>query len=151
MTLFYLYTLIFHSYNCTVPLVHPDVNFSLPKLFQLHNYGIKLIDELSKDRFRFHATSGVKLLKSNHKKAASLSPKDYVELVFKAWKINKQCTYPPTWDSLFSVLTKMDLGHLTEQIGELTGSVPAKEPSSAEPVMEEVVSLEGEKEGVGSL
>ena len=89
-------------------------------------------------------------MKSNHKRAASLSPKDYVELVFKGWKINKQCTYPPTWDSLFSVLKKMDLGHLTKQIGELTGSGQTKEPPSAELVMEEVPSLEGEKEGMSS-
>ena len=122
-----------------MPLVDTDLQFSILKLLQLHRYDIKLIEELSKDRFRFHFTSGVQLLKADRKRAPSLSPKDYVELIFRAWKTSKRPTYPPTWESLFTVLRKMDLGHLVEQIGKyVTGSLPAVEssPQSSEPVVE---------------
>ena len=121
---------------------HVIVNYTLPfadGVFQLNKYGIKLTEELSKDRFRFHVTSGVQLLKADRKRAPSLSPKGYVELIFRAWKTSRHPKYPPTWESLFTVLRKMDLGHLVEQIGKsVTGSLPAVEssPQSSEPVVE---------------
>ena len=123
-----------------MPLVDANIQFSIPKLFQLHKHGIKLIEELSKDRFRFQVTSGVQLLKGDRQRAPSLSAKDYVELIFRAWLTSKRPTYPPTWESLFTVLRKMDLGHLMEQIGKyVTGSLPAIEssPQSSEPLVEE--------------
>ena len=123
-------------------LVDANLQFSIPKLFQLHRCGIKLIEELSKDRFRFYATAGVQLLKGDRQRAPSLSAKDYVELIFRAWLTSKRPTYPPTWESLFTVLRKMDLVHLAEQI--VTGSLPAKEssPQSSEPLVEEGPSQE---------
>ena len=126
-------------------LVGANLQFSIPKLFQLHRYGIKLIEELSKDSFRFYATTGVQLLKGDRQRAPSLSAKDYVELIFRAWLTGKQPTYPPTWESLFTVLRKMDLSHLAEQIEKyVTGSLPAIEssPQSSEHVVEEGPSQE---------
>ena len=128
-----------------MPLADANIQFSIPKLFRLDEYGIKLIEELSKDRFRFQVTSGVQLLKWNTEKALSLSAKGHVELIFRAWLTSKRPTYPPTWESLFTVLRKMDLGHLTKQIGKyVTGSLPAIEssPQSSEPVVEEGPSQE---------
>ena len=126
-----------------MPLVDANLQFSsIPKLFRLDEYGIKLIEELSKDRFHFYATTGVQLLKKDRQRAPSLSAKDYVALIFRAWLTSKRPTYPPTWESLFTVLRKMDLGHLVEQI--VTGSLPAIEssPQSSEPVVEEGPSQE---------
>ena len=123
-----------------MPFVDANLQFSLPKIFQLHMCGIKLIEELSKDRFHFHVTSGIQLLKEDRKRAPSLSSKEYIELIFRAWKTSKRPTYPPTWESLFTVLRKMDLGHLTEQIGKyVTGTIPAIEshPQSSEPIVED--------------
>ena len=122
-----------------MPLVDANLQFSIPKLFQLQSYGVKLIEELSKDRFHFHVTSGVQLLKGDRQKAPSLSSNDYVELIFRVWLTSKRPTYPPTWESLLTVLRKMDLDHLTKQIGKyVTGSLPAIEssPQSSEPVVE---------------
>ena len=122
------------------PLVDANIQFGIPELFQLRRCGINLIEELSKDRFRFQVTSGVQLLKRNTEKALSLSAKDHVELIFRAWLTSKRPTYPPTWESLFTVLRKMDLGHLTEQIGKnVAGSLPAIEssPQSSEPLVDE--------------
>ncbi len=88
------------------------------------------MESLSKDRYRFHMTSGVQLLVKDRKKAPTLSPSDYVELIFNAWKRSKRPTYPPTWEGLFTVLRKMDLGQLTEQIAKcVTGSLPEIEDS----------------------
>ena len=123
-----------------VPLGDANLQFSIPKLFQLHRYGIKLIEELSKDRFRFYAATGVQLLKDDRQRAPSLSAKGHVELIFRAWLTSKRPTYPPTWESLFTVLRKMNLGHLTEQIVKyVTESLPAMEssPQSSEPLVEE--------------
>ena len=120
----------------TVPLVDPDVHFSLPKLFQLHRYGVNLIEALSRDRYRFHVTAGVQLLKNDRQKAPTLSSENYIVLIFKAWERSKRPTYPPTWEDLFTVLRKMDLGHLVEQIAKcVTGSVPEIEdsPQTSEP------------------
>ena len=119
--------------------VDANLQFNIPKLFQLHKYGIKLIEELSKDRFRFYATTGEQLLKGDRQRAPSLSAKYYVELIFRAWLTSKRPTYPPTWESFFTVLRNMDLGHLAEQIGKyVTGSLPAIEssPQSSEPLVE---------------
>ena len=126
-------------------LVDANLQFSIPKLFQLDEYGIKLIEEFSKDRFRFQVTSGVQLLKRNIEKALSRSAKYHVEQIFRAWLARKGPTYPPTWESLITVLRKMDLGHLAEQIVKyVTGSLPAIEssPQSSEPVVEEGPSQE---------
>ena len=131
-----------------MPLVDANLHFSIPKLFRLDECGIKLIEELSKDRFRFYATAGVQLLKGDRQRAPSLSAKDYVELIFRAWLTSKRPTYPPTWESLFTVLRKMDLGHLAEQIRKyVTGSPPAIESSqqTSEPVMAEGPSQEEEE------
>ena len=133
-----------------VPPADANIQFCVAKLFRLDECGIKLIDELSKARFRFQVTSGVQLLKRNTEKALSLCAKGHVELIFKAWSTSKRPTYPPTWESLFTVLRKMDLGHLTEQIGKyVTGSLPAIEssPQSSEPLVEEGPSQEEEEEG----
>ena len=54
-------------YILTVPLVDSDVHFSVLKLFQLHRYGVNLIEALSRDRYRFHMTAGVQLLKKTDK------------------------------------------------------------------------------------
>ena len=131
-----------------MPLADANLQFSIPKLFQLHRYGIKLIEELSTDRFHFQVTSGIQLLKGDKQRAPSLSAKDYVELIFRAWLTSKRPTYPPTWESLFTVLRKMDLGHLAEQIGKyMTGSLPAIEssPQSSESLVEEGPSQEEEE------
>ena len=106
-------------------LVDPDVHFSVLKLFRLHRYGVSLIKVLSRDRYRFHVTSGVQLLKKDRERVPALAPKDYVELIFKAWEGSKRPPYPPTWEGLFTVLRKMDLGHLVEPIAKcVSGSVP---------------------------
>ncbi len=119
-------TIIFFS----VSLVDSDVQFSMPKLHQLHKYGINLMEVLSNDRYRFHITSAVHLLVKDRKKAPTLSPSDYVELIFNAWKRSKRPTYPPTWEGLFTVLRKMYLGHLAEQIAKcVSGSLPEIEDS----------------------
>ncbi len=111
--------------------------FSIPKLHQLHKYGINLMELLSNDRYRFHITSGVQLLVKHRKKAPTLSPSDYIKLIFNAWKRSKRPTYPPTWEGLFTVLRKMDLGHLTEQITKcVTGSLPEIEDSPQPPESE---------------
>ncbi|XP_064401962.1 uncharacterized protein LOC135347816 isoform X2 [Halichondria panicea] len=129
--------------------VDSDVQFSMPKLHQLHTYGINLMEVLSKDRYRFHMTSGVQLLVKDRKKAPTLSPSDYVELIFNAWKKSKRPTYPPTWEGLFTVLRKMDLGQLTEQIAKC-GSLPeiedSPQPSESEvqPSKEQVLNKEQE-------
>ena len=110
--------------------------FSIPKLLQLHKYGINLIEVLSKDQYYFHVTSGVQLLENDKQKALVLTPEAYVELILNAWERSKQPTYPPTWEGLFTVLRKMDLGHLVEQIAKcVTGSVPEIEdsPQTSEP------------------
>ena len=123
-----------------MPLVDANLQFSISKLFRLDECGIKLIEELSKDRFRFYATTGVQLSKGDRQRAPSFSAKVYVELIFRAWLTSKRPTYPPTWESLFTVLRKMDLGHLAEQVGKyVTGSLPAIEssPQSPEPLVEE--------------
>ncbi|XP_064401955.1 uncharacterized protein LOC135347813 isoform X3 [Halichondria panicea] len=126
-----------------VPLI---VQFNIPKLHQLHKYGINLMELLSKDRYRFHITSGVHLLVKDRKKAPTLSPSDYVELIFNAWKRSKRPSYPPTWEGLFTVLRKMDLGHLTEQIAKcVTGSLPEIEDSPL-PSESEVQLSPGDKE-----
>ena len=143
-----LYNLISTLSYTAVPLFDANLQFSIPKLFQLHKCGIKLIEELSKDRFRFFATTGVQLLKRDRQRAPSLSAKGHVELIFRAWLTSKRPTYQPTWESLFTVLSKMNLGHLTEQIGKyVTGSLPAIEssPQSSEPLVEEGPSLEQEE------
>ena len=130
--------------HATVSLVDPDVRFSVPKLFRLHKYGVSLIKALSRDRYRFHVTSGVQLLKKDRERVSALAPKDYVELIFKAWERSKWPTYPPTWEGLFTVLKKMDLGHLVEPIAKcVTGSVPEIEDS---PQTSELEGPVGEKE-----
>ena len=48
--------------------------------------------------------------------AHALPPKGYVELIFQSWERSKKPTYPPTWEGLFTVLEKMNLGYLVEQI-----------------------------------
>ena len=114
----------------------PDVHFSIYKLFQLDRYGVNLIEALSRDRYRFHVTAGVQLLKNDRQKAPTLSSRGYIELIFKAWERSKRPTYPPTWEGLFTVLRKMDLGHLVEQIAKcVTGSLPEIEdsPQTSEP------------------
>ena len=121
-------------------------------VFQLDKCGIKLIEELSKDRFRFHVTSGVQLLKADRIRAPSLSPRDYVELIFRAWKKSRYPMYSPTWGNLFTVLRKMYLDHLVEQIQKyVTGSLPAvvSSPQSSEPVVEG--RLQEEEEGMDVL
>ena len=101
-----------------------DVCFSLPKLIQLQRWGIDLTELLSKDCFRFHVMSDVQLTPEEKQKVHLLSPKKYIELIFTAWERNDQPTYPPTWEGLFTVLRKMDLDHLVEQITKcVTGSV----------------------------
>ena len=113
------------SFFTTEPKVDSEVHFSIAKLFQLHRYGINLIEALSKDRFRFHFTSGVQLLKKEREKAPTLSARDYVELIFKTWERSKRPTYPATWEGLFTVLRKMDLGHLVNEIAKrVTGTEP---------------------------
>ncbi len=85
---------------------------------------------LSKNYQQFHITSRVQLLAKDRKKAPTLSPRHYVELIFNAWKKSKRPPYPPTWESLLIVLREMDLGHVTEQITKcMTGSLPEKEDS----------------------
>ena len=136
----YLSNVIVTLLYTAVPSADANIQFCVAKLFRLDECGIKLIEELSKDRFRFYATTGVQLLKGDRQRAPSLSGKDYLELIFRAWLTSKRPTYPPTWESLFTVLRKMNLGHLTEQIGKyVTGSLPAIEssPQSSEPVVEE--------------
>ncbi len=104
------------------------------------------MEVLSKDRYRFHITSGVQLLVEDRKKAPTLSPSDYVELIFNAWKISERPTYPSTWEGLFTILRKMDLGYLTEQIAKcVTGSLPEIEDSS-QPSESEVQLSPGDKE-----
>ncbi len=86
---------------------------------------------LSKDYQQFYITSGVQFLVKDRRKAPTLSPGHYVELIFNAWKRSKRPTYPPTWEGLLTVLRKMDLGHLIEQITKcVTGSLPEIEDSS---------------------
>ncbi len=115
------------------PLVDSDVHFSIPKLNQLHKYGINLMDALSKDLYRFYTTSRVQLSVKDRKKALTLSARDYIEQIFSAWERSIRPTYPPTWESLFTVLRKMDLGHLTEQIAKcVTGSLSEIEDSEVQ-------------------
>ncbi len=115
------------------PLVDSDVHFSIPKLNQLHKYGINLMDALSKDLCRFYITSRVQLSVKDRKKAPTHSARDYIEQIFSAWERSIRPTYPPTWESLFTVLRKMDLGHLTEQIAKcVTGSLPEIENSEVQ-------------------
>ena len=87
-----------------------------------------MIEVLSKDQYYFHVTSGVQLLEND--KALVLTPEGYVELILSAWVRSEQPSYPPTWEGLFTVLRKMELGHLAKQIAKcVTGSVPEIEVS----------------------
>ena len=136
-----------HNYThfCAAPLVG-DVYFSIPKLYKLRKYGINLMEVLSKDEYRFLITSGVKLLANDKEKALTLSSRDYVVLIFEAWEKSKRPTYPPTWEGLFTVLRKMDLGHLAEQIDKcVTGSLPETE-DSPQPFESDVQLSPGYKE-----
>ena len=137
-----------------VPPADTNIQFCVAKLFRLDECGINLIEELSKDRFRFQVISGVQLLKRNTEKVLSLSAKGHVELIFRAWLTSKRPTYPPTWESLFTVLRKMDLGHLAEQIVKyVTGSLPTIEssPQSSDPLVEEGPSQEEDGESLGRI
>ncbi len=131
---------------CAAPLVDSDVHISIPKLHQLRTYGINLMERLSKDYQRFYSTSGVQLLVKDRKKAPTLSPRHYVELIFNAWKKSKRPTHPPTWESLLTVLREMDLGHIAEQITKcMTGSLPEIE-DSPQPSESEFQLSPGDKE-----
>ena len=104
------------------------------------------MEALSKDYERFYITSKVQFLVRDRKKAPTLSPKHRVELIFNVWERSKRPTYPPTWEGLFTVLRKMDLGHLAEQIGKcVTGSLPETE-DSPQPSESEVQLSPGDKE-----
>ncbi len=122
----YLFFLIF-SFTISTPLVKNDVPFTLLKLHTLHKCGVNLMEALYKDRYRFHVTSGVQLLMKERKKAPSIPPREYIDLIFKAWLRNKRPIYPSTWEGLFTVLRMMDLGDLVEGIAKcVTGSVPER-------------------------
>ena len=109
------------SKSATAP-VDPDVHFNGLTLLQLHKYGVNLIEALSNDRFRFYFTSEVQLTQKEREITPTLSGNDFVELVFKAWERSKQPTYPATWEGLFTVMRKMDLGHLEQQIAKIVTS-----------------------------
>ena len=83
-----------------------------------------MIEILSKDRYRFQVVSDVQFLSDTRRNIPSLSPYDHVKQIFKGWVVSSQPTYKPTWDGLFRVLRKMDLGHLVERIANcVTGSL----------------------------
>ncbi len=88
------------------------------------------MEALSKDRYRFHVTSGVNLLMKEKKRVSTLSPREHIDLIFEAWQRSKRPTYPPTWEGLFTLLRKMGLGHLVEGIAMcVTGSLPERDDS----------------------
>ncbi len=107
------------------------------------------MEALSKDRYRFHVTSGVHLLLKERQKVPTLPPKEHINLIFEAWQRSKRPTYPPTWEGLFTVLRKMDQGHLVEGIAKCaTGSLPGREDS---PQPSKLGSPGDKDQGVGSV
>ena len=114
------------------------LDFNISQIFQLHRHGIKLIEILSRDRYHFHVAVDVQLSHEDKCRAHALPPKDYVELIFQSWERSEQPTYPPTWEGLFTVLRKMDLGHLVEGIVKsVTGPTTDFEIESSPQVSEE--------------
>ncbi len=104
------------------------------------------MEALYKDCYRFHVTSGVQLAMKERKKAPILPQREYIDMILKAWQGSKQPTYPFTWEGLFTVLRKMDLGHLVEEIVKcVTGSVPEKKDS---PLPSELGSPGDKEQGV---
>ncbi len=88
------------------------------------------MEALSKDRYRFHVTSGTNLLMKEKKRVSTLSSREHIDLIFEAWQRSKRPTYPSTWEGLFTVLRKIGLGHLVDGIAKcVTGSLPEREDS----------------------
>ena len=96
----------------------PDGYFSVGALCRLEEAEIPLMTSLTRV---YHKLVSVVLDKSSKQQLYLPTPLEHTKLAMYKW-VSGESTYPPTWQSLYDVLRKLNLEELSEQIVEYLNS-----------------------------
>ena len=107
----------------SVPPYNPHGQFEMSHLYRLEDAGIKVVKSLVENFTQLQSAAGITLSEENklNWRGEKRSVINCVEIVIGQWSVKKGC-YPPTWSSLFEVLSQMNLEEISQQIEDfLTG------------------------------